>query len=95
MQSALVIVLGAGTMITSAIAALNWFRSASPPPESLKDPDVSISDSPEVYTIAGRVEMDGIRRALQASARFNRIAAMWTGISALLSAATTLVGIAS
>ena len=82
-------------MITSAVAALNWFRSASPPLESLNNPDTSSGDSPLLYTIAGRVEMDNIRRVLQASARFNKNAAIWTGISALLSAATTLVGIAS
>ncbi len=95
MQSTLVSVLGAGTMITASIAALYWFKSASPPPQPLDEPVASIGDSPEIHTLSARVDIEKIRHALQVSAKFNRIAAIWTGISALLSAATTLVGIAS
>jgi hypothetical protein len=79
-------------MITASVAAMYWFKSASPPP---RPDDESVRDYPEIHTLTGRVDLEKIRNALQVSARFNRIAAIWTGISALLSAATTLVGIAS
>ena len=86
---------GAGTFLTASLAAFYWFKSASRPPEPADDPGVSISDSPELHIIHGTVNMNSMHRAMQVSARFNKIAAIWTGISALLSAATTLVGIAS
>ncbi len=46
------------------------------------------SDNPRL-TRSPASRVDIIKIALQASARFNRIAAIWSGISALLSAATT------
>ena len=95
MQSPLVIPFGAGTFLTASLAAFYWFKSASPPPQKADDPAVSISDNPGAFVLANQASMDGVLRALQVSARFNKIAAIWTGVSALLSAATTLVGIAS
>jgi hypothetical protein len=72
-----------------------WFKSASPPPVTHDNPDTSIRENPKINVLSSRVEIENIRLALQVSARFNKRAAIWTGISALLSAATTLVGIAS
>jgi len=95
MLNAKVTAASALTLVTAIVAAMYWFKSAAVPTPQCKEPVASISDAPEQH-IESAVANGGIsHRALAESARLNKLAALWTGISALLGAITTLLGSAT
>lgn len=57
-----------------------------------EEPVASISDVPEVHIQTAVVNLNNLRAAMDGSAKLNKKAVVWTGISALLGAATTVAG---
>ena len=53
----------------------------------------SVSDVPEQYIGTAQVNIAVLQTTAIEAARLNKWAALWTGISALFSAATTMAGI--
>jgi hypothetical protein len=77
----------------SAIAsAVYWFKSAALQTDIIQEPAASITDAPEDYIQTAIVNMNYIRESMNKSCRLNKWAALWTGISALLSAITAVSG---
>lgn len=92
-QRAIIILLAAATLVTAIVAAYYWFKSAMIEVPTVDEPVASISDVPETHIQNAIVNMNNLRDAMDKSGAFNRKAAVWTGISALLGAATTISGI--
>jgi hypothetical protein len=63
------------------------------PVREFEDPIVSVDDAPAAHIYTADANLIGIRLALNESSRLNKLAARWTGISALLGAAATVVGL--
>ncbi len=58
----------------------------------LPEPIVSMDDDPGAYILRAEVRLNDIFSDMHGSAKLNKTAAMWTGISALLGAATSICG---
>lgn len=78
--------LAVATFVTAVVAAVYWFRSAALEVEGLDQPTASITDAIEKHTLTAVVNMNLLHKAMNESARLNRSAAIWTGVSALLAA---------
>jgi hypothetical protein len=80
--------LAAATLGTALIGALYWWRSSrvvtSPTWGDIEPGDELLS---QMGWIAGSLE------AARQTASFNKVAAIWTGCSAILGAATTIAGL--
>lgn len=72
--------LGLGAAI---IAARYWWKASR---VTIPETAASITDVPELYIMGTQV-------AFNESARLNQVAAIWTGIAALLSSAASVAGI--
>jgi hypothetical protein len=84
------IVLSGATLIAAILSAYYWFKSAALEPYTVESPIASIADAPGDHLLSTNVNVDGIHFAMTNSARLNKWAAIWTGVSALLSAATAI-----
>jgi transcription initiation factor TFIIIB Brf1 subunit/transcription initiation factor TFIIB len=93
MQRVITIGVAVVTLGTAVAAAVLWFRSAMVETPEVEEPVASISDVPEVHIQTAVVNLNNLRTAMDRSANLNKKAAVWTGISALLGAATTIAGI--
>ena len=87
-----IISVAIGALATGIVAATYWFRSAAVPLPQFDEPVASISDAPEQHIMNAVVNVGIIQGAMNESAKLNRIAAVWTGVSALLGALTTVPG---
>jgi hypothetical protein len=85
--------LALATLVTAVLAAIYWFRSAVLRSECYQEPVASISDAREQHIQASLVHLFSIQTRLNESARLNKWAAIWTGISALLGAITSIYGV--
>jgi len=85
-----IITLAVLTFATAIVAAVYWFKSAAVPMPQLEEPIASISDAPEQHIMTAGANSGILVRALTRSSGLNKRAAIWTGISALLGAATTV-----
>jgi hypothetical protein len=85
------IVLSVATLIAAILSAYYWFKSATVEPYTAEPPIASIGDAPGDHLLTTNVNVDGIHFAMTNSARLNKWAAIWTGVSALLSATTAIV----
>lgn len=92
MQRTITIAFAIATLGTAIVAAVLWFRSAMIETPEVEEPVASISDVPEVHIQTAVVNLNNLRTAMDSSAKLNKKAAVWTGISALLGAATTVAG---
>jgi hypothetical protein len=81
------------TLGTAIAAAVYWFQSARVDAPSIQEPVASISDVPEDHIQMAVANANSVRIAMEMSAQLNKRAAIWTGISALLGAATSIAGI--
>jgi hypothetical protein len=82
------------TFVSAVIAAVYWFRSSRIRPKTVSTENgPSISDIPEVHILAAQVDIFGIHDVINEISRLNKLAAIWTGISALLGAVTTMSGL--
>jgi hypothetical protein len=86
-------ILAVATLITAILAAVYWFQSAAVKVETVDQPTASMADAIEDHTLTAVVNMNFLRSAMNESARLNRLAAIWTGISALLVAFMTIASI--
>ena len=86
-------VLAVVTVITAVAAAVYWFKSAAVKVQTVDEPTASMTDAIEEHTLAAVVNMNFLREAMNKSARLNRLAAIWTGVSAVLAALTTIVSL--
>ena len=73
-------------------AAYYWCKSSVVPVREVESPVASVSDNPEAHIQTTDVNLTAIRLAWNESSRFNKAAARWTGLSAVLGAATTFAG---
>jgi hypothetical protein len=79
------------TFVSAVIAAVYWFQSSRIRPKTVStESGPSISDVPEVHTLAAQVDIFDIHDVINEISRLNKWAAIWTGISALLGAVTTI-----
>lgn len=92
MQRAITIAFAIATLGAAIFAAVLWFRSAMIETPEVEEPVASISDVPEVHIQTAVVNLNNLQTAMDSSAKLNKKAAVWTGISALLGAATTVAG---
>lgn len=92
MHRPLLIGLALATLSTAVAAAVYWFRSAVLRSECYQEPVASISDAPEQHIQASLVHAFSLQTMLNESAKLNKWAAIWTGISALLGAITSIYG---
>jgi hypothetical protein len=81
------------TLAAAIISAVYWFKSAAVPMPEFQEPVASITDAPEQHIIAVVSNTELLHGALLRSSDLNTRAAIWTGVSALLGAATTVYGI--
>jgi hypothetical protein len=82
----LTIALGVAALITSLIAAYYWHKSSIVPVQECESPASSVSDDPAGHILTTDVNLISIRLAWNESSRLNKLAARWTGLSALLGA---------
>jgi hypothetical protein len=87
-----ILLLDAATLATAIIAAYYWFKSSRIPIPELEEPIASISDAPILHILIAQVHIGSIMSATRESSRLNSAAAIWTGVSALLSAVTAIAG---
>jgi hypothetical protein len=69
-------------LATAIVAATYWWKASR---VAIQNIAASISDVPELYTLSTQV-------AFNESSRLNAIAAVWTGLAALPSAAASVLG---
>ena len=86
-------VLAIATCGSAVKSAWYWLESSRVEIKRSIPISASIGDAPELHTMGAQVDINDIRTAMNESCRFNKLAAFWTGISALLSAATTISGV--
>jgi hypothetical protein len=86
-------VLAVFTLASAVTAAVLWFKSACVKPNVSEYPPASSDDNPQLLILTTQVNLDVLENAAKSAAHWNKWAAIWTGISALLSAATTIGGI--
>jgi hypothetical protein len=70
-------------LAAAIVAAGYWWRASR---VGIAQSNTSISDVPELYTMSTQV-------AFNESSRLNSIAAIWTGVAAVLSAAASVMGV--
>jgi hypothetical protein len=87
-----ILLLDFATLATAIIAAYYWFKSSRIPIPELEEPVTSISDAPAVHIRTAKVHIELIMSSTKESSRLNAAAAIWTGVSALLSAVTAIAG---
>jgi hypothetical protein len=83
------------TLAAAIVSAIYWFKSAAIPTPQFEEPIASVGDVPEQHIINAVANAGILHRAIEESARLNKHAAIWTGISALLGAFTTASGVLS
>lgn len=88
----MIIVLALLTLGTAVIAAMCWLKSAAVPPAETREPIASIDDAPAQHVLTAVANANNVRLAMDQSSRLNKRAAIWTGVSALLGAITTITG---
>jgi hypothetical protein len=95
MHQMITIILASLTCISAVTSAFYWWKSsqAKPLPIDMFGIAASVSDVPEQHIGAAQVNIAGMQAMAIESARLNKCAAIWTAVSALLSAATTMAGI--
>jgi hypothetical protein len=84
--------LALATLGTASVAAVFWFRSAVLSSERFDEPVASISDTPEQHIQASIAYILSIHQTLNQSCRLNKLAAIWTGVAAVLGAITSIYG---
>lgn len=82
MKTAAVILAVCG-FIASTVAARYWWRASR---VTIAETVASITDVPELHIMGTQV-------AFNESARLNQIAAIWTGVAALLSSVASVAGV--
>jgi hypothetical protein len=87
-----ILLLSLATLATAVLAAYYWFKSSRIPIFELDEPVASISDAPESHVLVAKVHIASLMAASKESSALNKVAALWTGVSALLGAITTVVG---
>jgi len=80
---AFAILFAAAGLLTAMAAAFYWWKSSRVP---IRSTTASISDVPELYIMSGHV-------AFNESSRLNSKAAVLTGIAAVLSATSSVLGV--
>jgi hypothetical protein len=79
----LAIVLACLGLVAAIVAATFWWKASRVP---VANPTASIGDVPELYIMNTQV-------AFNESSRLNSIAAVWTGVAAVLSATASILGV--
>jgi hypothetical protein len=92
MPHSMILALASITLATGIVSAVYWFKSAAIPTPQFEEPIASVSDAPEQHIINTAANAGILHVAMNESARLNKHAAIWTGISALLGAVTTASG---
>jgi hypothetical protein len=95
MSHPMILALAFTTLATGIVSAVYWFRSAAIPTPQFEEPIASVSDAPDQHIINAVANASTLHSAMNESARLNKCAAIWTGISALLAAVTTVSGVLS
>jgi len=93
MQHLVTVLFAVATLGTAIAAAAYWFQSARIDAPPIQEPVASISDVPEDHIQMAVANANSVRVAMEMSSQLNKKAAIWTGISALLGAATSIAGI--
>jgi hypothetical protein len=84
----------AATAIAAFVAAIYWYLSNRPTPETTMQPVASISDAPEAYLLGTQVDIGSIHLAMLAASQLNKKAAVWSAAAALFGALTSALGLA-
>jgi hypothetical protein len=92
MSHTVILILASATLVTAIVAAIYWFKSAGVPTPYFVEPIASLDDAPEQHIMSAEANTGGLHKAMSDSARLNKRAAVWTGVSALLGAVTTAFG---
>jgi len=87
-----ILVLGIATLITALMASYYWYKSSIVPVNEVERPKASVDDSPAAHILTADFNLEAVRYVLRESSRLNKLAARWTGVSALLGAFTTFAG---
>ncbi len=95
MPHSMILALAFSTLATGVVSAIYWFKSAAIPTPEFEEPIASVSDAPELHIISAVANAGILHAAMNQSAKLNKHAAIWTGISALLGAVTTASGVLS
>ena len=86
------IMLALATFASAIIAAWYWFKSSRIKVESVATAEgASISDVLELH-MGAQTDIFTILHALRESSRLNKLAAVWTGVSAILTAVAAVTG---
>jgi len=83
----------AATAIAAFVAAIYWYLSSRPSPETTVPPISSINDNPEAYILVTQVDIARIHSALYEASRLNKKAAIWSAAAAFLGALTSALGL--
>jgi len=87
------IMLALATFASAIIAAWYWFKSSRIKVESVATAEgASISDVLELHIMGAQTDIFTILHALRESSRLNKLAAVWTGVSAILTAVAAVTG---
>jgi hypothetical protein len=94
--SSVEILLAVGTLISAIIAASYWYKSSRIPFESgYTGKGASISDVPQSYIMNAQIDIFTTQDSLRQAAYLNARAAIWTALSAIFGAITTIGGLFS
>ena len=85
--------LASTTLTTAVVSAVYWFKSAAIRTPQFEEPIASVSDAPEQHIINAVANAGILLGVMNEAAKFNKRAAIWTGISAFLGAVTTGLGL--
>lgn len=85
-RTIIIVALAFATLAVALKAAHLWLEASKV--EAVPEPVASIEDAPGIHILGAKVELGFFK----ASAIANRRAAKWTGLSAVVAAATTLAG---
>ncbi len=91
-QHTVTVLLALAALVAAIVSAVYWFKSAAVPTKQFDEPVASIGDVPEDHILTAVANANFVREAMAESCRLNKLAAIWTGISALLGASTTVAG---
>jgi hypothetical protein len=87
------LIFAAATALAAFTAAIYWYLSGRPTPETTVPPTASISDNPAAYILGAQVNIFMIHQTLYEASRLNKKAAIWSAIAAFLGALTSILGI--
>jgi hypothetical protein len=86
------LILAACTFLAGIVAAVYWYRASKIQIEFSDPPEIEAPTVGDILLLRQEAIRLSINSAFQRNGAFNKIAAVWTGITALLAALSTVLG---